>query len=183
MQIIAMNKLTLPNTISGLRLMMSFPAAFFTCQRQWVIAGIIVLTAIATDFLDGWVARRRSQSTAFGGLLDHGSDAIFVIATLAALSAIDVVPVLLPILVAVAFLQYVLDSSALSGRPLRASLLGRYNGIAYFILVSVVIGQEALQLHLINASWILWAAWALIVSTLVSISDRLIALLKLHLPD
>lgn len=182
MQMITMNKLTLPNTISGLRLLASLPAAYFTCQRQWLLAGIIVLAAIVTDFLDGWVARRRAQATIFGGLLDHGSDAVFVIATLTALSALDMVPVLLPVLVAIAFMQYVLDSSALAGQPLRASLLGRYNGIAYFVLVSVAIGQEALQFNLLDTSWIYWAAWALIISTLVSISDRLIALVKLRSP-
>lgn len=181
MDIITMNKLTLPNSLSGVRLILSIPSAFFVCQQQWMIAGVIFVVAVASDFLDGWVARRLGQTTIFGGLLDHGSDAIFVITTLAALARLDMVPSLLPILIAVAFLQYVLDSNALAGQPLRTSVIGRYNGIAYFILAGFAIGQQALQIYPVPMVWLNWAGWALVATTLVSISDRLVALVRLRM--
>ena len=45
-------------------------------------------------------------------------------------------PLVLPGLVAAAFVQYTLDSRALAGQRLRASALGRWNGIAYFVLLA-----------------------------------------------
>lgn len=182
MQFIAMNKLTLPNLLSGSRLILSVASAFFICQQQWMIAAGIFIAAVISDLLDGWVARRLGQTTIFGGLLDHASDAIFVIMTLAALAVLDLVPLLLPILIAAAFLQYVLDSNALAGQPLRASSIGRYNGIAYFVLAGFPIGQQALQVFPVPMGWLNWAGWMLVVTTIISISDRLIALVKLRMP-
>ena len=40
-------------------------------------------------------------------------------------------------------LQYALDSNALAGRHLRTSILGRYNGVAYYALVATAVGSQA----------------------------------------
>ncbi len=181
MQTTVMNKLTLPNLLSGLRLILSLPSAWFTWQENWPVAGALFVTAVVTDMIDGRLARRFNQVTLLGGVLDHGSDAIYVTATLAGLAALGIVPALLPLLIIVAFSQYVLDSRTLAGRPLRASLLGRYNGIAYFVLAGFPVGQEALQFHLLPTGWFMWFGWALVLTTVISIIDRLMALMKLRL--
>lgn len=62
-------------------------------------------------------------------------------AGLAALVARGEVPWPLPGLVALAFVQYVIDSRADRGARLRASVLGRWNGIAYFAPVAA--GRDA----------------------------------------
>ncbi|MBD3649527.1 MAG: CDP-alcohol phosphatidyltransferase family protein, partial [Pseudomonadales bacterium] len=160
-----MNKLTLPNLLSGIRLALALPSAWFTWQQQWSIAAVLLLIAVATDFLDGWVARRNDQVSAFGGLLDHASDAIFVTATLAGLAGLGVVPMVLPFLVAIAFSQYVLDSNALAGQPLRASQLGRYNGIAYFVLAGFPILQAAIDIPLVPVLWFYRVGWLLVATT------------------
>jgi hypothetical protein len=85
-------------------------------------------------------------------------------------------PVALAPLVAVAFAGYVLDSRALAGRALRASTLGRWNGIAYYVLVAVPIYRDLLGLGWPPPSWIRAAGWLLVASTVVSIADRLLAL-------
>lgn len=175
-----MNKLTLPNLLSALRPVLALPSAWFTWQQQWIVAATILIVAVATDFLDGWLARRTDQVSDFGGLLDHASDAVFVTATLAGLAGLGLVPMALPFLVAIAFIQYVLDSNALAGRPLRASRLGRYNGIAYFVLAGFPILQSALQIILVPMGWFYWIGWLLIASTIVSISDRLMTLSKVR---
>lgn len=173
-----MDKLTLPNALSALRLVLAIPSVIAVRQELWGLAGVILLLAVTTDLLDGWFARRLGQVSAFGGLLDHMSDAIFIAATLAALASHGMVPIALPALVVIAFSQYVLDSKALMGRQLRTSALGRTNGIAYFVLAAFPIFQQGLDVHPVPASWILIAGWALAASTLVSVIDRLIALAR-----
>ena len=75
------------------------------------------------------------------------------------------------------FLQYVLDSKALSGHKLRTSFLGRSNGIAYYVLASICIFTEALGINLSGNLFIVFA-WVLISSTIVSMSERLWTLLN-----
>ena len=43
-----------------------------------------------------------------------------------------------------AFVQYAVDSRVQESRPLRASSLGRWNGIAYFVLLGVPVLRDAL---------------------------------------
>jgi phosphatidylglycerophosphate synthase len=145
-------------------------------------AGACFALAVATDFADGAVARRRGEQSPLGGLLDHAVDATLCVAGLAAWAARGEVPWALPPLVAAAFTQYVLDSRALAGRPLRASALGRWNGIAYYVLVAVPIGRDLLGLGWPGAGWIRAAGWGLVVATLVSMADRALALARARQP-
>ena len=92
---------------------------------------------------------------------------------------LGLVPLLLPILVMAAFTQYTLDSSALAGQPLRASLLGRYNGILYFVLAGFPIMQHALNTYLLPDIAFMYFAYLLIVSTLISMTERLVTLIRL----
>jgi hypothetical protein len=59
---------------------------------------------------------------------------------------------------------------------LRASALGRWNGIAYYVLVAVPIYRDLLGLGWPGRSWIAAAGWGLVATTLVSMADRLLAL-------
>jgi phosphatidylglycerophosphate synthase len=139
-------------------------------------AGALFALAVATDLADGPLARRRGEASALGGLLDHAVDATLCVVGLAAWWCRGEAPAVLAPLVAAAFAQYVLDSRALAGRPLRTSALGRWNGIAYYVLVAVPIYRDALGLAWPGAGWVRAAGWALAAATLVSIADRLLAL-------
>jgi len=86
------------------------------------------------------------------------------------------VPALLPVLVPVAFVQYVLDSRALAGQRLRTSALGRMNGIAYFALAGTPPIRDALGLGWPDASIVAMFGWLLVATTLASIADRAYAL-------
>lgn len=137
-------------------------------------AGALVFAlAVATDLADGWVARRYGEASPFGGLLDHAVDAAFVTSGCAALAVRGVLPALLPPLIAGAFVQYALDSRAPAGRPLRASALGRVNGIAYYVIVAVPIVRDALRLSWPGPGTVRALGWLLVATTLVSIADRL----------
>ena len=136
-------------------------------------ASAIFALAAATDFADGRVARARGESSARGGFLDHAVDAVFVSSGAAALASVGALPVLLAPLIAVAFLQYALDSRLMRSSGLRASPLGRWNGIAYFVIVAIPVVRDALGLGWPGAGLVRALGWALVASTLLSISDRL----------
>jgi phosphatidylglycerophosphate synthase len=172
---------TRANALSGLRLAIApLLALAIATEHRFAAAGLLLL-AIATDFADGVVARRYGEVSAFGGLVDHASDATLVVLGLLALAGRGELPRALAPLVALAFAQYALDSRSLAGRPLRASRLGRWNGIAYYVLVSVPVFRDALGLSWPGAAWMRPAGWVFVVSTLVSMLDRLIALRRLRM--
>jgi hypothetical protein len=88
------------------------------------------------------------------------------------------VPAPLPFLVALAFLQYTLDSKSLAGQPLRASFLGRWNGIFYFVMVGIPVVRDALGLAWPGPGLVMAIGWAMVASTVISMGDRGLALLK-----
>ena len=165
--------LTRANAFPALRLLAA-PALFGAIDAERpVLATLVFVLAVATDCADGWAARRYGEATPLGGIIDHAADAIFVCTGAAALSCAGVLPALLPMLIAAAFLQYALDSRWLSARNLRPSKLGRCNGIAYYVIVAVPIVRDALGLGWPGADLVTLLAWVLVASTLVSMADRL----------
>ncbi|MHB8840156.1 MAG: CDP-alcohol phosphatidyltransferase family protein [Gemmatimonadaceae bacterium] len=66
---------TLPNAISLSRL---FLAALFPAVHDHDLRLLILAAAGLTDFLDGWLARRRRQFSRVGALIDPFADRIFI---------------------------------------------------------------------------------------------------------
>src|SRR5262245_48674823 len=92
------------------------------------LGGVCLAVAIASDLLDGRVARRSGSASPAGQLFDHGTDCIFVTAGFAAAVLRGALPWPLPLLVPAAFAQYVIDSVWLErALILRMSALGRWN--------------------------------------------------------
>lgn len=174
----SMDKITAPNALSASRLLLAPLCFLLIADTAWLLAACVLLTAVATDMLDGWLARARNEVTPLGGLLDHGSDAVFVTVVLTALAIAGDIPAFLPPLVIIAFTQYMLDSRALAGHPLRTSLIGRNNGIAYFVLAGFPLCQRALGITVVPDDAFYWAGWVLIATTLLSMADRALALLR-----
>ena len=169
--------LTLANSLSIFRLVVAPILAWTILSNRWLAASLLLILAILSDIFDGRIARKKKQDSAFGGLLDHFCDAFLVAVLLFVLSKTHGIPLLLPSLVLGSFLQYVLDSKALSGHKLRTSFLGRSNGIAYYVLASICIFTEGLGINLSGNLFIV-CAWVLISSTLISMSERLWTLLN-----
>ena len=168
--------LTLANSLSLSRLIIAPLAAWVAISGWWLTASCFLLIAIFSDLFDGPIARKKGQESAFGGLLDHTCDAFLVAVLLFVLNKTHGIPLLLPILVIGSFLQYILDSKALFGHKLRTSFLGRSNGLAYYVLISLCIFSEALQINQPDKFFII-CSWILIASTLTSMSERLWTLL------
>ena len=174
------------HAITFVRLLAVAPAAWAFSLGDSVSAWLpimLVAVAIASDVLDGIVARRTAAASPSGLLFDHTTDCLFVTSGLAGASMANLVPMVLPVLVPIAFAQYVLDSYFLHRqRQLRMSYLGRWNGILYFAPL-VMIAIAALHLPalselarvLVYPSTVLLAA-----STVASIIDRAVAPLRMN---
>jgi len=66
----------LPNLISLSRLVL---AAAFVASARTDVRVVLVMIALATDYLDGWLARRAHSMTRTGALLDPFADRVFVL--------------------------------------------------------------------------------------------------------
>jgi len=160
------------------RLFLIFPFVFLMTRENAssaVLAGIVFVVAIISDIVDGPVARRLGTASVTGRAADHTADFLFVTCGLLAGAARGVFPWILPLLIATAFAQYVIDSYWLHRqRELRMSLLGRCNGMLYFVPLG---GDILIRLGLRFLEPLLTlVVWTLLVSTLLSIADRLAAL-------
>ena len=170
------------NFLTAIRLLLVIPVAMAIANESlftsWLLLALIVI-AIASDYFDGKVARALKTASARGMLFDHGTDFIFVTIALFALSTIGLSSVLLPLLIVVAFSQYVLDSYFLfKQKQLRMSFLGRWNGIFYFVPIVLVATSRLPAFEQVQNNFnlmIVYFNYALTVSTLASIVDRAIA--------
>ena len=82
--------LNVPNLLTWLRIILiPLFVGIFYFEKSWVsepnqnlVATIIFTAAAITDWLDGWLARRLNQTSAFGAFLDPVADKLMVAAAL-----------------------------------------------------------------------------------------------------
>jgi phosphatidylglycerophosphate synthase len=167
------------NTLTAIRLLLALPVAVALAHPTFAtpsVAALLLAMAIATDYLDGPVARRMGTASPAGMLFDHTTDCLFVTAGLSGAALAGSITPILPALIPFAFGQYVVDSYVWSRRrQLRASFLGRWNGIFYFVpLVLITVARLPVPSQL--ASVLNQAAGALgyllAASTVASMIDR-----------
>jgi phosphatidylglycerophosphate synthase len=170
------------HVLTGTRLLAVVPAAWAFSRPDrvsvWLLAALVTV-AIVTDVYDGPLARASGTASPGGMLFDHTTDFLFVTSGLAGAAMAGLVPGLLPGLIVVAFSQYVLDSYFLHRqKQLRMSVLGRWNGILYFVpLVQIVIARlgSLPVLPALAAALVRPCATLLVATTLLSIADRALA--------
>ena len=111
-------------------------AAFVHGDRRPEVLGPIALAAALSDFVDGRVARQMRSADQFGRWLDSTADIAFVLIALTCEAHAGAIPVYIPILIAVSFAQYAIDSVVISGSAtLVKSRLGHWGGVINFALV------------------------------------------------
>ena len=161
------------NGLSAARLLSALPCVYAIATSNWGTAAAAFVFAIVTDMIDGPLARRRGEASRIGGLIDHSADALFCIAALGALASTGIYPAFLPIIIAAAFAQYVADSHVLAGQKLRPSRIGRYNGIAYFVLAGTPVVRNLLGWSWPSDTLLQGVGWIFVATTAVSMIDRL----------
>ena len=127
-------------------------AAQGAAAARWP-AALLFAAVVASDVLDGRLARRLGCSSVFGRFLDHGADIFFILFALGWFAAWGWVTAWLPAAVAWAFGLYAFDSWRRSGeagqpRRLLGSRLGHIGGILNYAAVGAVMADRALGLAL-----------------------------------
>ena len=85
--------LTIPNALSALRLVVGVPLFAFLLWRGLDGAAVAVLAVGGvTDWLDGYLARRLSQRSRLGQLLDPVADRLYILATVLGLAGRGIIP-------------------------------------------------------------------------------------------
>jgi len=87
--------LNLPNSLTLLRIFLVPFLVVVLLTRfdgREIVGLLIFLVAISTDFLDGWLARRRGQVTTLGTLLDPIADKLLISGALISLVELGLAP-------------------------------------------------------------------------------------------
>ena len=159
---------TIPNAISFLRLGLVPVFYWLLVTGQDGLALGILIAATASDFIDGFIARRFNQVTRLGALLDPASDRLFIAACVIGLTVREMIPV--PLLIAVLARDVLLLVIVLVRRirirdfP-RVNLLGKAATFALVlafpvIVMSHVVPSAAIALAVIG--WVLGASGAVL---------------------
>ncbi len=90
--------LTLPNAISGLRLL-GIPLFVYLVlgPHRDVLALVVLMASGVTDYLDGKLARTLGQTSRLGELLDPIADRLYIFAVVVALAIRGIIPVWLAV--------------------------------------------------------------------------------------
>jgi CDP-diacylglycerol--glycerol-3-phosphate 3-phosphatidyltransferase/cardiolipin synthase len=99
--------LNLPNLLTWLRIVLiPLFVGIFYFEKSWVsgpnqnlVATIIFTAAAVTDWLDGWLARKLDQTSAFGAFLDPVADKLMVVAALIILVQLERVDAIIALII------------------------------------------------------------------------------------
>lgn len=187
----------LPNRLTILRVLM-IPlvvlSLYFVDQPHhgtgtipvWVLAHLATwsfVIASVTDFLDGWIARRRNIVTVFGSFLDPLADKFLVVSSLIMLAAMDRVhPVVVIILVLREMYITSLRLLAMSeGFSIPVSQSGKWKtGFQMVAIPMLMIGYPWLTIPWERIGTVcIWIAGLLSLGSAISYSFDMVRLLKL----
>ena len=162
----------LPNALTLLRIfLVPFLVVVLLTKftgREFVALAIFLVAAV-TDFFDGWIARRRNQTTRLGALLDPIADKLLMSAAFISLVEMDPkhVPAWMVVIVigrefAVSGLRSI---AAQQGVTIAASSLGKGKMVSQVIAISLLIlGYELGQFRVIGTV----ALWGVMLFALAS---------------
>ena len=170
-------KLNLPNALSLFRIFLvpflvvvlltppsSWPETFGG-PRHDIVALAIFLVATATDFLDGWLARRRGQITKLGTLLDPIADKLLISAAFISLVEMGLAPAWMVVIVlarefAVTGLRSI---AATEGIVIAASGWGKTKMITQITAIALLILSDRWDVFAIAGKVTLWLAVAVAI--------------------
>jgi CDP-diacylglycerol--glycerol-3-phosphate 3-phosphatidyltransferase len=167
-QITLMN---LPNTLTLARLFLvpllvvvlltEFEGRLIFGVRKELVGAAIFGIASLTDWLDGYLARRRKQVTALGQLMDPIADKLLVSAALVSLVQMDLAPAwMVAIILGREFAVTVLRSVGHArGVAIPPSPLGKFKMAAQVVaILLLILGQDHLRGFFVLGQAALWVA-------------------------
>ena len=138
--------------------------------KEIVGAAIFVLAAI-TDWLDGYVARRRKQVTPFGQFIDPLADKLLVLAALISLVQMELASAwMVAVIIGREFAVTALRSIAYArGVVVPASPLGKVKMVAQIVaILALILGRNHLGAYVLVGQT---ALWVVLVAALISAAD------------
>ncbi len=158
---------TLPNVLSFLRLLGVPLFLWLLLVREadlWAVAVLVV--GGASDWFDGYLARKWNQRSRLGQILDPAADRLYILATLIGFVARDIVPLWLLIVLVTRDVLLLLMVPALRSRgfiSLPVHFLGKaatFLLLYAFPLVLLGAGEEPWQLTFRIVGWalVIWGA-------------------------
>jgi CDP-diacylglycerol--glycerol-3-phosphate 3-phosphatidyltransferase/cardiolipin synthase len=144
-----------------------------TATEQNMVATTAFLVAAVTDWIDGWLARKLNQTSAFGAFLDPVADKLMVAAALVILVKLNRADAVLAFIIigreiAISALREWMAGIGAS-RSVAVSLVGKLKTIAQMTAIPLLLWHTPLgsiDIHLLG-TWSLWIAALLTLWSMV----------------
>jgi len=144
-----------------------------SATEQNFVATAAFLVAAITDWVDGWLARKLNQTSAFGAFLDPVADKLMVAAALVVLVRLDRADVMLAFIIigreiAISALREWMAKIG-SAKSVAVSLIGKLKTIAQMTAIPMLLWNTPIgpiDIHLLG-TWSLWIAAVLTLWSMV----------------
>lgn len=172
-------KINWPNLLTWLRIAMIpvFVGVFYFPMGEWstaernLFATVLFTAAAITDWLDGWLARRLNQTSAFGAFLDPVADKLMVAAALIVLVEFERVAAVVAMIIigreiAISALREWMATIG-QGSSVAVSLIGKVKTVAQMVAIPMLLYHDRIGAFAPQrvGTWLIWIAAVL---TLVS---------------
>ena len=173
--------LNVPNLLTWLRILLIplfvgifyFDKSWVSAPNQNLVATVLFTVAAITDWLDGWLARKLNQTSAFGEFLDPVADKLMVAAALIVLTKLGRVDALVALIIigreiAISALREWMAKIG-SARSVAVSFLGKIKTVSQMLAIPLLLYYDPIGAFRPEeiGTWLIWIAAAL---TLVSMA-------------
>ena len=171
--------LTIPNLLTWLRIALIplFVGVFYlevdwlSRPQQNLVATVIFVLAAATDWFDGWLARKLGQTSAFGAFLDPVADKLMVAAALIVLLQLGRVDAIVALIIigreiAISALREWMAKLGAS-KSVAVSFIGKVKTLSQMIAIPLLLYSDPIGAFRpqVVGTWLIYLAAAL---TLIS---------------
>lgn len=142
--------MNLPNKLTCLRIILTFIFMLFLFLKgvaSKYIALSIFLIASATDFYDGFIARKTGQVTDFGKLMDPIADKILVLAAFLAFVELNLIPAWMVVIIISRelIITGVRMLAVSKGKVLTADSAGKHKTVSQMVAILIILAYFAFR--------------------------------------
>jgi len=162
----------IPNLLTWMRIILiPLFVGIFYFEKSWVsganqnlVATVLFATAAVTDWLDGWLARRLNQTSAFGAFLDPVADKLMVAAALIILVQLERVDAIIALIIigreiAISALREWMANIG-AGRSVAVSFLGKIKTVSQMVAIPLLLYNDDIGAFnpALVGTWLIWLA-------------------------
>jgi len=182
--------LNLPNLLTWMRIVLiPLFVGIFYFEESWVsepnqnlVATILFTVAAITDWLDGWLARRLNQMSAFGAFLDPVADKLMVAAALITLVQLERVDGIIALIIigreiAISALREWMAQIGAS-KSVAVSFFGKIKTASQMVAIPLLLYYDRIG----DFDPLLWGTWLIYIAALLTLVS-MAYYLKVALPQ